>query len=71
VRLLIGGLRAVRVFLRFELGLVFALLDAAESLQAATLAGFGVFAGIDFGATGEEVAGQLLDVGSPVDEQLG
>jgi hypothetical protein len=45
-----------------------ALLDAAEGLQAAALAGFGIVAWVDFGSAGEEVAGELLDGVAPVDQ---
>ena len=47
------------------------LLNAAERLQAAALAGLGIVARIDFGAAGEKVTGELLDVLAPVDELLG
>ena len=56
--LLIGRLREIGAFgvvFGFGLGLIF--LDTAEGLEAAALAGFGRVAGIDFGASGEEVSG--------------
>ncbi len=53
----------------FEQGL--RLLNAAERLQAAALAGFGVLARVNLGAAGEKIFGQLLDVFPPVDQALG
>ncbi len=47
------------------------LLNAAKSLQAAALAGLGIFARVDFGAAGEKIFGELLDVLSPIDELFG
>ncbi len=38
------------------------LLDAAERLQAAALAGFGIVARVNIGAAGEEVVGELRNV---------
>src|ERR1035437_1132204 len=67
VGLLIGCLRIVGVVVGHECK----LLNAADGLQPAALAGFGMFARIDLSAAGEEVASELFDCLSPGDELLG
>src|SRR6185312_17441290 len=69
--LLIGGLRKLgvrAVAAGFELRRI--LVNAAERLQSAPLAGFRIFARIHIRAAGEKIPGKLLDRTPPVNEHF-